>query len=68
MGHETPYWAGETHLNCVTGAFGGAPSGATKRCSGRGGASELRQCGLQWSSHMRPRNAVCPGWGVWAQG
>ena len=33
-GHETLYWVGETHANCATGTFGGAPYGATKRCTG----------------------------------
>eukprot|EP00959_Pyramimonas_sp_CCMP1952_P231855 4845681-Pyramimonas_sp.AAC.1 len=27
---------GETHSNCATGTFGGAPSGATKRGTGWG--------------------------------
>ena len=42
-GYETLYWAcrkghavgGEPHMNPVTGAFGGAPDGATKRYTGR---------------------------------
>eukprot|EP00959_Pyramimonas_sp_CCMP1952_P365785 7660635-Pyramimonas_sp.AAC.1 len=29
-GHEALCWAGETHANCATGTFGGAPYGATK--------------------------------------
>ena len=33
-GYETLSWVGETHANCATGAFGGAPYGSTKR--GRG--------------------------------
>ena len=27
-------WAGRTHVNCATGAFGGAPYGATNRVRG----------------------------------
>ena len=27
-------WAGWTHANCATGAFGGAPYGVTKRVKG----------------------------------
>eukprot|EP00959_Pyramimonas_sp_CCMP1952_P012765 270204-Pyramimonas_sp.AAC.1 len=34
-GHETLHW-GETHVDFATGAFGGPPSGATKRRPGRG--------------------------------
>eukprot|EP00959_Pyramimonas_sp_CCMP1952_P136151 2848547-Pyramimonas_sp.AAC.1 len=35
-GHETLHWVGETHANTATGAFSGAPSGATIRCTGLG--------------------------------
>eukprot|EP00959_Pyramimonas_sp_CCMP1952_P168071 3512262-Pyramimonas_sp.AAC.1 len=31
-GHERLSWVGETHANTATGAVGGAPCGATKRC------------------------------------
>eukprot|EP00959_Pyramimonas_sp_CCMP1952_P400086 8382656-Pyramimonas_sp.AAC.1 len=41
-GHETLYWAGEAYANTATGAVGGAPYGATKRCVGRGDACEHR--------------------------
>eukprot|EP00959_Pyramimonas_sp_CCMP1952_P292155 6110051-Pyramimonas_sp.AAC.1 len=34
--HETLCWTGETHANCATGTFAGAPSRATKRCAGSG--------------------------------
>eukprot|EP00959_Pyramimonas_sp_CCMP1952_P231113 4831206-Pyramimonas_sp.AAC.1 len=30
------YWVGDPHAVCATGTFGGAPSGATRRCTGRG--------------------------------
>eukprot|EP00959_Pyramimonas_sp_CCMP1952_P032259 677155-Pyramimonas_sp.AAC.1 len=30
-GHETLYCVKETHADCATGTFGGAPCGATKR-------------------------------------
>ena len=33
-GHETLSWVGETHVSAATGAFGGAPYGATKRFLG----------------------------------
>eukprot|EP00959_Pyramimonas_sp_CCMP1952_P456381 9473075-Pyramimonas_sp.AAC.1 len=33
-GHETLYWMGVTHAGGATAAFGGAPCGATKRCTG----------------------------------
>eukprot|EP00959_Pyramimonas_sp_CCMP1952_P452195 9466147-Pyramimonas_sp.AAC.1 len=35
-GHETLTWAGEPHAPTPTGAFGGAPYGAAKRCPGLG--------------------------------
>eukprot|EP00959_Pyramimonas_sp_CCMP1952_P038450 804612-Pyramimonas_sp.AAC.1 len=34
--HETLDCVGQTHANCATKTFGGAPSGAAKRCTGRG--------------------------------
>eukprot|EP00959_Pyramimonas_sp_CCMP1952_P058424 1220391-Pyramimonas_sp.AAC.1 len=34
-GYEALSWAGKTHANTPTGAFGGAPYGATKRCLAR---------------------------------
>ena len=51
-------WAGRTHANCATGAFGGAPHGATNRVRGvpewvsmRGrGACGHGHWGLRWSS------------------
>eukprot|EP00959_Pyramimonas_sp_CCMP1952_P209941 4392601-Pyramimonas_sp.AAC.1 len=33
-GHEALYWVGEPHAHCATGTVVGAPSGATKRCTG----------------------------------
>merc|ERR1712153_238645 len=45
-GHETLHWVGETHANCATGTFGGAPYGATQRCTG-------------WGKRMRCRHADC---------
>eukprot|EP00959_Pyramimonas_sp_CCMP1952_P402201 8428256-Pyramimonas_sp.AAC.1 len=33
-GHDTVYWVGETHAVHTTGALGGPPYGATKRCIG----------------------------------
>eukprot|EP00959_Pyramimonas_sp_CCMP1952_P417641 8750060-Pyramimonas_sp.AAC.1 len=35
-GHEALYLLGETHVNTATGAFGGTPYGATKRCTACG--------------------------------
>eukprot|EP00959_Pyramimonas_sp_CCMP1952_P127702 2671057-Pyramimonas_sp.AAC.1 len=35
-GHEALYWVRETHASTATRAFGGAPYGATKRCTGCG--------------------------------
>eukprot|EP00959_Pyramimonas_sp_CCMP1952_P065150 1360124-Pyramimonas_sp.AAC.1 len=32
--HEAPPWVGEPHAGTPTGAYGGAPYGATKRCPG----------------------------------
>eukprot|EP00959_Pyramimonas_sp_CCMP1952_P024384 511688-Pyramimonas_sp.AAC.1 len=29
--HKALYWVWRTHVGCATGAFGGAPYGATKR-------------------------------------
>eukprot|EP00959_Pyramimonas_sp_CCMP1952_P129758 2713459-Pyramimonas_sp.AAC.1 len=46
--HEALYWAGETHAAAATGAFGGAPYGATERCAGQG-------------RRMRPRPMVAFG-------
>eukprot|EP00959_Pyramimonas_sp_CCMP1952_P166097 3471473-Pyramimonas_sp.AAC.1 len=37
-GHEALYWVGGTHASGSTGAAGGAPNGATKRCAAWGGA------------------------------
>eukprot|EP00959_Pyramimonas_sp_CCMP1952_P062305 1302545-Pyramimonas_sp.AAC.1 len=33
---ETLHWAKKTHASTATGDFGGAPYGATKRCTGSG--------------------------------
>eukprot|EP00959_Pyramimonas_sp_CCMP1952_P274819 5745093-Pyramimonas_sp.AAC.1 len=33
-GHETLYWVCGTHADGSTEIFGGAPYGATKRCTG----------------------------------
>eukprot|EP00959_Pyramimonas_sp_CCMP1952_P367516 7697916-Pyramimonas_sp.AAC.1 len=33
-GREALYWTGGTHANTATGAFGGAPYGTTKPCTG----------------------------------
>eukprot|EP00959_Pyramimonas_sp_CCMP1952_P159475 3335362-Pyramimonas_sp.AAC.1 len=33
-GHKTLFWAGVTHAGGATGAFGGAPYGATRSCTG----------------------------------
>ena len=49
-GYETLYWVcwnghavgGETHVDLATGAFGGAPYGAMKRCTGRAGMDMAR--------------------------
>eukprot|EP00959_Pyramimonas_sp_CCMP1952_P319754 6690652-Pyramimonas_sp.AAC.1 len=41
---------GETHANCATGTFGGAPYKATEFCTGCGDACELRHWDLRWSS------------------
>ena len=51
-------WAAETHVNPATGAFGGAPCGATKRvrgvpkwaCGGPRKFYEPCHWGLIWSS------------------
>eukprot|EP00959_Pyramimonas_sp_CCMP1952_P383514 8036698-Pyramimonas_sp.AAC.1 len=62
MGHETPYWFGETHVDFANGAFGGAPYRATKRCTGWGGRI--------WTVPLRPSVELfigsrqrCAGWG-----
>eukprot|EP00959_Pyramimonas_sp_CCMP1952_P177841 3716921-Pyramimonas_sp.AAC.1 len=34
MGPRNGVLGGETHANAATGAFGGAPHGATKHCTG----------------------------------
>eukprot|EP00959_Pyramimonas_sp_CCMP1952_P384216 8051836-Pyramimonas_sp.AAC.1 len=39
-----PIWARWRHANPATGAFGGAPYGATKRCTG---CAETETCGGQ---------------------
>eukprot|EP00959_Pyramimonas_sp_CCMP1952_P307871 6443540-Pyramimonas_sp.AAC.1 len=36
MGQQNAELGGETHANIATEAFGSAPYGATKRCTGRG--------------------------------
>eukprot|EP00959_Pyramimonas_sp_CCMP1952_P441948 9251746-Pyramimonas_sp.AAC.1 len=33
-GHENQSWVAVTHADTATGAFGGAPYGAIKRCPG----------------------------------
>ena len=48
--HEAPYWAQETHASSTTRTFGGAPYGATKRCTGCGGACGLCHWDLRWGS------------------
>eukprot|EP00959_Pyramimonas_sp_CCMP1952_P068477 1429083-Pyramimonas_sp.AAC.1 len=45
-GHETLCWVGETYADCATGTFGGAPSGATKRCAGWGARGRTAPLGL----------------------
>eukprot|EP00959_Pyramimonas_sp_CCMP1952_P264875 5538457-Pyramimonas_sp.AAC.1 len=42
--------AGETRANCATGAFCGAPCGATKRFPGRGRRVRTAPLGLRWGS------------------
>ena len=64
-GHETLYWVGESHANCATGTFGGAPDGATKRCTGLGNRMRAAPLGPSVELLMGPRNAVLgvPKWG-----
>eukprot|EP00959_Pyramimonas_sp_CCMP1952_P067821 1415443-Pyramimonas_sp.AAC.1 len=45
-GHETLFWVWRTHVATPTGAAGGTPYGATKRCTACGGC--------MWPSPLGP--------------
>merc|ERR1712091_640988 len=60
-GHETLSWVGDTHADTPTGAFGGAPYGATKRCPGWGRRMWTPPLGPSVELTMGPRNAVLGG-------
>ena len=60
-GNETPCWVWRTHAGTPTGAFGGAPYGATKRCAGCGGRMRAPPLGPSVELPMGPRNAVLGG-------
>merc|ERR1712147_225645 len=57
-GHETLSWAYGTHAGGSTGAFGGAPYGATKPCTGRSGRMRAAALGPSVELPMGPRNPV----------
>eukprot|EP00959_Pyramimonas_sp_CCMP1952_P392350 8221665-Pyramimonas_sp.AAC.1 len=61
-GHGTPCWVGETHAKFSTGVFGGAPYGATKRCTRRGYACGRSHWGPRWSSLRSHEALYCVGW------
>eukprot|EP00959_Pyramimonas_sp_CCMP1952_P172682 3608189-Pyramimonas_sp.AAC.1 len=49
-GHEALYWVRETHADCATGTFGGAPNGSRNGVLGGGDACGLRHGEFRWSS------------------
>eukprot|EP00959_Pyramimonas_sp_CCMP1952_P325622 6815201-Pyramimonas_sp.AAC.1 len=55
-GHETLYWVWRTHAGPPTGAFGGAPNGATKRCTGCGGRTRAPPMEPSLELPVWPRN------------
>eukprot|EP00959_Pyramimonas_sp_CCMP1952_P026715 560903-Pyramimonas_sp.AAC.1 len=71
-GHEALHWVWRTHAGTTTGAFGGVPFGATKRCTGCGGRLRTALLGPFVEPPMGPRSAVLgvadtcghPHWGL----
>eukprot|EP00959_Pyramimonas_sp_CCMP1952_P261823 5474956-Pyramimonas_sp.AAC.1 len=61
------------HDNCATGTFGGAPSWATERCTGRGKRTPTAPLGHSVELPLGPRNAELGGgsacelrrWNLW---
>ena len=51
MWPRSVYLVWETHAGCATGAFGGAPHGATKRCTGCGGRMRAAPLGPSEELH-----------------
>ena len=49
-GHDTLNWAGETHADGATAAFGGLLYAATKRCTGWGRRMRAMLLRLRWNS------------------
>ena len=60
-GHEPLPWVGETHARAATGAFGGAPYGATKRCPGWGNRMRAVPLGPSVELPMGLQNAALGG-------
>jgi len=60
-GHETLYWVWESHADTAIGAFGGAPYGATKRCTGWGNRMRTLLLGPSVELLVGPRKAVLGG-------
>eukprot|EP00959_Pyramimonas_sp_CCMP1952_P231188 4832645-Pyramimonas_sp.AAC.1 len=57
-GHDTLSGVAQTHANAATGAFGGAPYGATIHCGGWRGRMRTRPLGPAVELPMGPRSAA----------
>eukprot|EP00959_Pyramimonas_sp_CCMP1952_P244042 5101446-Pyramimonas_sp.AAC.1 len=66
-GHDTLYCVARTHVVTATGAFGGAPYGVTKWCTGWRGRMWSQPLGPSVELPMGPRS--CTGWRgrMWSQ-
>eukprot|EP00959_Pyramimonas_sp_CCMP1952_P296597 6204589-Pyramimonas_sp.AAC.1 len=61
MGPRSAAMGGEAHANCASGAFGGAPYGATKRCPGWERRMRTPRLRPSLELHMGPRSAALGG-------
>eukprot|EP00959_Pyramimonas_sp_CCMP1952_P214146 4480623-Pyramimonas_sp.AAC.1 len=57
MGPRSAVLHGETHASCTTGTIGGAPYGATKRCTTWGRRMRIAPLGPSVELPMGPRSA-----------